>query len=1010
MKGFLTTLLERPRVTLAIAALLALAGIAAFVTMPRLEDPEMSDRWAIVIAPYPGADPETIERTVVEPIEEELAQVVELKRVDSTARAGFAVITLELHDSNDTRQIDRIWDHVRESLDKAQRELPTDAETIELNRDISDPEAVVLAVTGGELDALSRAADELERSLLGMPNVARVVRIGDPGEQVTVELDPTVSARLGITPRMLAGVLASRHTTIPAGFVELDGRTASLRPDAEFRSVEDLERTPIPLQGGNAVALGDVAKVSLGQKTPADQRMRVDRRAAVGLGIVPKRPVDLVKFGEEVRAMVVQMQPKLAPFAIEEVAFQPDHVKARLTNLSGNLVQSVVIVGVLLMLMMGLRMGLVVSAVVPLVTLASVGVYAATGGVLHQMSIAALVIAIGMLVDNAVVVAEDVQSRLDAGATKIDAMRDAVVSLAAPLGSATGTTVAAFVPMLMADGPTAEFTIALPVVITLTLGMSYLFALFVTPVLAALLKPNPEAREHWMTRLGRGAGELAVGRKKSVLAGAALVVLASIATAPYLDRAFFPSGDRNQLIVELSLPEGASIDRIDALSLKLERALESRDEVLSVTSFIGRGSPHFYYNLWAWPKSPHRAELVVTTRDVSSVEDTQAWVRAFAREELPELSVAAKKLEQGPGMAAPIEVRVFGPDLERIARATEQVLREVSSVEGTADVRETLGTGVPALRIRVDDATAARLGISRTDVVLALLGETHGLEIGKLRGARDPVPVLVRSPLGRHLPPELLDSVGISLAQPMSDVPLSELAETETQWLPSAIRHRDRKRVTTVLAELEGDATFTSVMRELEPKLAALELPEGVSLEMGGEGEGSADASSALIMTLPFGLLMLIGFLLVEFNSFRRVGIVLTTIPLSAAGVIPGLWISGQPFGFMSLLGIFALAGVVVNNAIVLLDVADHARASGMSAEDAMREAVQRRTRPILLTSTTTVAGLLPLALSESTLWPPLAWAMISGLTASTLLTLLVVPAMYAILMRIRPRQAHVAA
>lgn len=998
----LSTLLTRPRVTLSIAVLLSLTGLAAWFTMPRLEDPEMSDRWAIVISPYPGADPETIERTVVEPLEEELAQVSELKRIDSTARAGFAILTLEVIDGVDVKKIDRIWDHVEDSLKKARRDFPQGAGEPELDRDVSDPEAIVLAVTGAEYEQLAAASQRIERALLGLSNVARVKRIGDPGQEVVVEIDPTVASSLGIQLRTLTGVLASRHTSIPAGYVELDGRTASLRPEAEFTSAEDIARTPIPLANGSAVALGEVANVRMGPADPASERMRYNRQAALGLGIVPQRPVDLVKFGREVRAEIKKLEKELAPLKIEEVAFQPDFVEERLSDLGSNLVQSILIVGVILMLMMGLRMGLILSAVVPLVTLASLGVYAAFGGVLHQMSIAALLISIGMFVDNAIVVAEDVQARLDLGVGRVEAMKQAVVSLALPLGSATGTNIAAFVPMLMAEGPVAEFTSALPIVITLTLVMSYVFTLFVTPVLTAALKPTTDAREDWMVRLGRSAADFAIGRRKTVLGGAVLAVVASMLAAPYVEQNFFPHGDRNQLMVDLSLPEGASVARVDALSLKLEKELESQPDVVSVTSFIGRGAPHFYYNLWSWPKSPQRAQVLVTTRNLDSVDAVQAFIRNYARRELPAAAVAVKKLEQGPGVAAPIEVRIYGPDMPRIAQATDLVLREVTHAPGTVDVLETLGTGVPAIKIRVDDAIAARHGASRTDVVLALLGETRGLEVGQLRSMRDPVPVLVRAPLGRHVAPELLDSVGVSTHNLASDVPLAEIADSETEWLPAAIRHRNRKRVTTVLAELLPGATFSSVMRELQPKLDALDLPEGVTLEIGGAGEGSSDANNAMLVALPLGILMLVGFLLIEFNSFRRVAIVLTTIPLAAIGVIPGLLIGHQPFGFMSVLGVMGLAGVVVNNAIILLDVADHKVADGASLEQATREAVRSRTRPILLTAMTAVVGLLPLALSRSSLWPPLAWAMISGLTASTLLTLLVVPALYVMLMQPR--------
>ena len=1003
MSGFLSALLAKPRITLTVAIMLALNGVFAWLTMPRLEDPEMADRWGIVLLPYPGAAPEVVERTVVRAVEQELAQVAELQKIDTDARLGVAVITLEMADALAAGDIEESWDRVEEALTRAQADFPNGAGKPVLDRNVSDPESIVLAVTGADALTLAEAADRIESDLLGLSQVSRITRLGDPGEQVTIELDETVSHHLGITRSQLTGLLAARHVTVPAGFVNLDGRTATLRPEAEFHSVEEIQATPIPLSSGSAVALGDIARVTRGPLDPPQDRMRFNGRVAVGLGVVPQRPVDLVKFGESVRAKLSELRPQLAPVEVHEVAFQPAHVEHRLQKLGISLVQSIAIVGGLLIFFMGHRMGLLVAAIVPLVTLSSLGVYAAAGGVLHQMSIAALVIAIGMLVDNAIVIAEDVQTRIDAGSSRLAAGRDAAMSLAVPLGTATGTTLAAFVPMLMTPGPLGEFTSALPRVIMLTLFLSYLFALFVTPTLARWLRPtSAQAGSPRFEQLATKLSELAVSRSRWVLAAAAIGVLGSVYAARFVEASFFPHGDRNQMIVDLSLPQGSDLDRIDELAEKLEHALSRRPEIDTVATFVGRGAPHFYYNVWTFPKSPHRAQLLITTDVPESVERVQAFVRSFARRELPEVSVAAQKLEQGPGIAAPIEIRIYSPDLDHMENAVEAVVRTVSTAEGTTDVRETMGTGLPSVRVSIDDATAARRGMARSDVVMALLGETHGLEVGQLRSGRDPVPVLVRAPAGRHTPPDLLSSAGISAGARADAVPLAELADTSVEWLPASIHHRNRRRMTSVLADVAATHSYGEVMKRLGPQLDGLSLPPGVELEIGGVGEGSSDANAKMMVALPLGALLLIGFLLIEFNSFRRVAIVLSTIPLAATGVIPGLLLGDQPFGFMSTLGVTALAGVVVNNAIVLLDMADARMAAGVPLEEATRHAVRARTRPIVLTSVTTMAGLLPLATSTSSLWPPLAWAMISGLAASTLLTLLVVPALYVVFMKPR--------
>jgi multidrug efflux pump subunit AcrB len=358
------------------------------------------------------------------------------------------------------------------------------------------------------------------------------------------------------------------------------------------------------------------------------------------------------------------------------------------------------------------------------------------------------------------------------------------------------------------------------------------------------------------------------------------------------------------------------------------------------------------------------------------------------------VEIVPRKLEQGPPVQAPVEVRLFGERFDDLYSAAVRVADTLVQVPGTRDIRHDLGPGVPTIRFAIDDAAAARFGLNRASVAQTLYGRSRGLSVGELYIGEDPIPVVVRSSQGERLGAEALETLELPAADGRL-IPLSQVTTLTTSWKPAAINHRDGRRVVTVSSQLQTGVAFSQVLKSLEPKLRQLDLPQGIEMAFGGDAEGSGEANSALMMSLPIGLLLLIGVLLMEFNSFRRVALVLLTIPLSAAGIVPGLLIGNQPFGFMSLLGVFALIGIVVNNAIVLLEVIEARRRQGADLDDAVIDAVSRRIRPILLTTGTTVAGLLPLALSASTLWPPLASAMISGLLASTLLTLVVLPAAY---------------
>tara|TARA_Y100001956_G_scaffold13017_1_gene12357 strand:+ start:1 stop:1869 length:1869 start_codon:yes stop_codon:yes gene_type:complete len=603
-----------------------------------------------------------------------------------------------------------------------------------------------------------------------------------------------------------------------------------------------------------------------------------------------------------------------------------------------------------------------------------------------------MVISLGILIDNAIVIVENIQGHLDEGMRRLDALRKAVGELAGPLGASTGTTLAAFAPLLMARGGAADFTRGVPVMIMLTLSVSYLLAISAVPLLAArFLKPRKNIHKDRLIGLASYLGGLVYRHPGRLITAGALLVVISLGMTPFMAQQFFPNADRPRVIVEMYMPEGTDQARTSEVAAVLEQAIRTRPEALEVHRFVGFTGPSFYYNLQRSPQAPNRARLVVRTPTLADTTDLVKWIRHEAARSLPELDITAGILGQGPPRPAPVEVRIFHPDDNARARATEQVYSILRGVEGTVDVRHDLDIGVPSIAINVDDATAARYGLTRADVAQSLYGQSYGAVAERYRQEDDPIPIVLRSREGTSLSLSRLLSVNTYNDQGDA-IPLSAVATVETTWEPAAVYLRNGVRVNTISANLEEDYSFSQALDGLYAGLEQNPLPAGTRLDMGGDAEGSDRANSALLTAAPIGMLLLLFFLLLQFNSFRRVGIILLTVPLATVGIFPGLVLSGSPFGFQSLLGVIALVGIVVNNAIVLLDVMDRELERGRAIADAVRTAVERRTRPILLTTATTVAGLLPLAFSSSTLWPPMAWAIISGLLASTVLTLLVIP------------------
>lgn len=993
MKWVAETLGQR-RLILSTVLLLSLAGLAAWMTMIRQEDPAFPYRYGFVMVQYPGADVAQVERLVADPLEEELTQVEQVDDLRTTVRAGFLLIILAM--KQNVYDTDTAWDRVRVAVDRAASRFPPGTLPPVVDDRQIDSATVVLAVTGGhDVVAMQQAAEKLRKRLFAIDDIARIRIYGESGEQLTVAVDDHRLQALGLSPDELARQLQSRNRIIPGGYVQATGRQVLLRPLSEYASLEEVRETPVLLGDGATVPLSALADVHLSVRQPPAETAWLGGERAVVLALIAQRDaVNSVAFGARIAAFVEELKPQFAPLRIENMFFQPARVEARLRELGRSLLLGVVIVAAVLLLVMGWRLGLVVTALVPLVTLAALALFNMGGGVLHQMAIAGMVIALGLLVDNAIVMAENIQWHLDRGASAVEAAVVSVRELAGPLGAATGTTVAVFLPMLTSSGDTADFTRAIPIMITLMLITSYIFAMMVTPLLGEnLLKPRLDSGMGGLLgRLGRRMGAIAAARPLIVLMTALVVVALSVLLSGQVGRDFFPDTDRNQLVVDVYFPEGTPLATTTDFTLMVAAELQDKPGVEEVYAFTGNSGPRFYYNLNETPRAPHIGRIAIETQVRADIDPIVEWIRKQSRDQWPQADVVPRRLAQGPPQPAPVEIRLVGSDWPALAAATDQVVRQLREIPGTVDVRHDLGIGLPTLFYTIDDARAGSAGLDRGRVAQALARQSQGVEIGTYRAMDDPVPIVMRSRAGEYFPLADLDSV-----HAWSDddaIPLAQLSDGELAWLPAVRHHYNLQPAVTVFSELESGQTYSAVFDALYRGLESRPLPPGVAVVEGGAQEKSGEANEALFQTLPLGIILLLFFLLLQFNSFRRVAIVLITVPLAVAGVVPGLLITGYPFGFMAMLGVIALAGIVVNNAIVLIDVIDHNLNQGRTPQNAVAEAVARRIRPILLTTATTVAGLLPLTFTHSTLWPPMAWSIISGLTVSTLLTLMVVPAL----------------
>lgn len=985
--------LNQRRMIVSLVVLLSLTGLAAWFGMIRQEDPAFPYRYGYVMVQFPGADVEQVEHLVARPIEEEISEVAEVDEIKTTIRAGFLHVIIGMKQT--VYDTDNVWDRIRVAVGRAEARFPEGVLKPFVDDRQVDAATVVLAISGSDdIKELQLAAERLKNRLYSLKAVSRIRLYGDSGEQITLAIDDARILTLGLTPERIVAQLQSRNEIVPGGFLEVDGRQTLIRPQTEFRSIDEISNTPIVLTGGRSVPLSSIADVRYEVTDPAVQTAWMNGSQVVAVAVtVARNKVNVVRFGEQLREFLDEIRPEFAPLSIEEMFFQPIHVKSRLSELGYSLLLGVVIVGLVLLLIMGPRMGIVVTLIVPLVTLSSLSLYAMGGGVLHQMAIAGMVIALGMLVDNAIVMVENIQWHMDRGASAVEAAVTSVIELARPLGAATGTTLAVFVPMAISKGDTADFTRGIPITILIMLTMSYLFAILVTPLLSQVfLRPRSGRQQgDHLSNAGERIGRFSVRHGRWVMLLTAALLLTAGLGSSQIGQEFFPDTDRKQMVIDVYYPEGTPIGLTTEFVTGLAEELSSFEESMDVFAFTGNSGPRFFYNLNENPRSPQIGRIVVNTQHIEDLGILMAWVRSEAASRWPEVQIVARRLSQGPPAPAPVELRVVGQDRLELASSAEKLTAMLRAIPGTVDVRHNLGIGIPSLKFEFNDSIADARGVSRRQLAQALARQTQGVTLGYYRASENPIPIVLRSREGSRFDLGQLLAVN-AYAAPHQGIPVMDTGRPEMEWQSAVIHHLDLEPVVTVFSELEAGTTYPEVYEEVFRRLPGLDLPAGIRVIPGGYQESSGEANTALFKTLPIGLILLLFFLLLQFNSFRRVLIILVTVPLAITGVVPGLLITGYPFGFTAMLGFITLMGIVVNNAIVLIDTIDSQLKAGMDSAEAVAVAVSRRTRPILLTTLTTVAGLLPLTFASSTLWPPMAWSIISGLLAATILTLGVVP------------------
>ncbi|MCB9557768.1 MAG: efflux RND transporter permease subunit [Deltaproteobacteria bacterium] len=1030
--------IAKNRLTYVILVLLLVSGWRAFWSLPRQEDPGFTIRIAQVTTLFPGASPERVEKLVTDRLEKAILEIPELHFVSSVSKTGLSVITVNIQERY--RNMRPIWDTLRRKIERESVHLPQGVLPPRVNDEFGDVFGIILGVTGDGYSyaQLKETADSMRDELLLLPDVAKVQIYGEQEERVFIEYRAARLAEVGLSPLQLSQMLRAQNILTPGGNVLVDDERITLEPSGSFTSVAQVGNTVITLPKSRAVVLlRDIAAVRRGYIDPPQSKTHTSfgttllrwkkyrfphekpATAALALGISMRDGGRLTELGKQVEDQIQRFNAAYPiGIQVEKAIFQPTDVQNVINDFTSSLAQAIGIVMLTMLLFLGLRTGLVVAALIPVAIVCSLLLMQIFGIGLNQISLAALIIALGMLVDNGVVMAEATMVEMAAGKDATAAAIASAGEMRTPLLTSSLTTAAAFLPIYLAQSTTGEYTAALFQVVTIALLCSWLLSITMTPLLcSSLLRVKPvDESQRFGTRFYRGYRRfLLFFLRRRLIAGLLIVgaFVAAMAAFRLVPAMFFPPSDRPTFEVVVKMRDSSDIHATRRVVEAIEAEISAKHQVAAGSdasgvvrwvSFIGQGAPRYYLSANPEPPNPGFAQLLVTQTDRASMDQTIADLDAFCRSTLPQANVELKPRALGPPVRYPIEVRISGTDTDRIFRIVEQLKTELRQSPGVNQVSDNWGIRSKKLAVVIDQARAQRAGITNQDVAVSLQTHFSGLTVTEYREGEDVIPVTMRSTLADRRDLGKLDTVSVYSQATGRSVPLRQLAEIKLLWEPSKLLHRDRVRTVAVNATLRPGVLAAPLNKKVKTWLAsqARAWPLSYRYAVAGEAEESEKANASINEQLPVAAFVIIILLIWQFNSLRRAAIILVTLPLGLIGVVIGLLAAQSYFGFMTFLGVISLFGIVINNAIVLIDRIDiEIRDLGREPAEAIMNAAQQRLRPILLTTATTIAGLLPLWFGGSPMFQPMAIAIIFGLGFATVLTLGAVPLFYSLAFRV---------
>lgn len=1006
--------------TVSVILLLSITGVFVFFSMSRAENPLYIVRKAEVITSWPGASPERVEQLVTDKIEKYIQQISEVDYIESESKTGVSIVHVEVLDQY--KNMRPIWDELRRKVEDAERELPLTAQKPLVNDDYGDIYGIVVGIVwdGFRYAEIEDIAEDLRNTLLGIHDVAKVEFFGVQEERVFIDYSNDKLRELGLSPQQLAYLLKERNIVQSGGILYGFKEQIAIEPTGNYVDIYDIKQTLIPIpETDKIIKLQDIADVYRGYAYPPVSLMQSNGKQSIGVAISLRDNGDVLKMGDEVQKVLNNYRQN-HPIGIEfeMLAYQPERVVKKIDEFASNLLQAIVIVCAVMFLFLGLRVGLIVASLIPTVILITFDTMALMGIGLNQITLASLIIALGMLVDNAIVMSESILVQIRKEKKKpLEAAIISAKELRLSLLISSLTTCSAFLPFYLAKSGTGEYLGSLFLVVTMTLLFSWVIALTLIPILCiAFIKVKDETKkkatsESFIYAFYRRILLWMLRRRLLVLGIMIAAFVAAVFGNNWVPKIFYPPSDTPMFTAEIELPVGSSIWRTEETIEEIEKfvqenmlASEGKEGVTSLATFIGNGGPRFRLQHDPEPPNPHYAFMLFSVSNRNEIAKLVKQLDTYLFANFPDVKPRVRALQEGTPVSNPIEVRLTGKNLDTLNTLESAVKQKLEEIPGTKNIDDDWGLKGKKVVVVVDEARAQRAGITNADIASSLESAINGVVLTEFREDDDLIPMVLRSLVARDLDLIGTEAFNVFSQNTGKSVPLLQVADVYLTWEPAIIFRRNRLKTITVMSSVHDGVTASEIEAKLIPwlKEESKNWPAGYKWELGGENEESGKAQRSIFAELPIATVMILILLLAQFNSLKKTFIIIFTIPLSFVGVVIGLLITKSYFGIMTILGLISLAGIVINNAVVLLDrIRIEQEQHGLPPYQAIVTAAVKRFRPILLTTITTAISLFPLWFGGGPLWAPMAITIIFGLLIGTVLTLGVVPVLYSLFYKI---------